>query len=96
LTSTRVDEDILGADARCLCEPVDDRLVERLLLVDRPALVPRDLDDDQVIAAVDAEVARIEEEVVGVVFAHDLEASVGRHPRDGNHRLIDDAPISWR
>ena len=25
------------------------------------------------------------------MFAHDLEASVGRHPRDGNHRLLDDA-----
>jgi len=56
-----------------------------------PALVPRDRDDGQVIAAVDAEVARIEEEVVGVAFAHDLEACVGGHPRDGNHRFIDDA-----
>jgi len=49
-----VDEDILGADARCLSEPLGDRLVERLLLAGRTALVPRDLDDDQVIAAVDA------------------------------------------
>ena len=30
-----VDEDILGADARCPCEPVDDRLVDRLLLAGR-------------------------------------------------------------
>jgi hypothetical protein len=29
-----VDEDILGADARCLSEPLDDRLVERLLRSD--------------------------------------------------------------
>jgi hypothetical protein len=47
-------------------------------------------DDHQVIAAVDAETARIEEEVVGVVFAHGVEASVGRYS-NGDHRLIDDA-----
>ena len=87
-----VDEDILGAAARCLSEPVDDRLVDLLLLAGRTALVPRDLNDDQVIAAVDAELARIEEEAAGVVFAYDLEAGVVRYSNaDGDHRLIDDA-----
>lgn len=38
---------------------------------------------------VDAEITRIQEEVVGVVFAHDREASVSRHS-DRHHGLIDD------
>jgi hypothetical protein len=48
--------------------------------VDRPALVPRGLDDGQVIAAADAEIAPIEKEGVGGRIAHDLEASFGRPP----------------
>jgi hypothetical protein len=35
-------------------------LVERLLLINRAALVPGDLDDHEIIAAVDAEIIRVE------------------------------------
>src|SRR5947209_825973 len=78
-------------------EPVGDGLVERLLLLETAALVPGDLDHDEVVRALDAEIARIIEKAVALVLADDLEPVLLRYA-DRDKRLIDDAadflPIS--
>src|ERR1700740_1530496 len=57
----KIDQDVLGPDARRPGEPLGDCLVELLLLLDHPALVPSDLDDHEVVGPMDAEIVRIEQ-----------------------------------
>src|ERR1700733_7071318 len=86
----QADEDVLPPQAERSREPVGDRLIKRLLLLDRPALVPGNLDDHQVVAAANVEIVRIEDEIVGIVLIDHLEAVVFRHA-DADQRLVNDA-----
>src|SRR5580658_1012075 len=85
----KADEDVLAAQAEPAREPVGDRLEERLFLLDRPPLVPGDLDDHQILGAADAEIGRVECEVRRLVLADHLEAVVLRHA-DADQGLMHD------
>src|SRR5580658_6933995 len=86
----QADEDVLSTEAEGGSEPVGDRLVKRLLLLDRPALVPGDLDNHQVLGAADVEIVQIEDEILGIVFTDHLKAVVFRHA-DADQRFMHDA-----
>src|SRR5258705_7431161 len=81
-------------------QSVRNRLVEGTLLVDRPAFVERHLHEDAVLGAPDAEIIRIDDEVIGRMLRDDLEAVVPRGVELCDHGLIDDpadrAPIVCR
>src|SRR6202451_4388780 len=86
----QADEDVLSTEAEGGSEPVGDRLVKRLLLLDRPALVPGDLDNHQVLGAADVEIVQIEDEILGIVFTDHLKAVVFRHAY-ADQRFMHDA-----
>src|SRR6202020_1747008 len=83
-------KDVLTTEAECGREPVGDRLVKRLLLLDRPALVPGDLDNHQVLGAADVEIVRIEDEILRIVLTDHLKAVILRHA-DADQRFMYDA-----
>src|SRR5580698_5069489 len=84
-----VDQNILAPETdRCL-KAVGDGLVERLLLRDRAAFIPGDLDHHEIRGAVDSEVFGVELETVGVMLGDDLKAVVFRDA-DADKRLIND------
>src|SRR3984885_13534920 len=83
-------KDVLSTKAECGREPVGDRLVKRLLLLDRPALVPGDLDNQQVLCAADVEIVRIEDQIPRIVLTDHVKAVVLRHA-DADQRFTDDA-----
>ena len=60
-------------------EVVGDAAEERALLLQRAAARQRDLDDDDVVRARDAEVARVVDQVARLVLGEELEAIVRRH-----------------
>jgi hypothetical protein len=60
----QIDEDIGSADAELGFEPSRERVVEPLLGCGRAAFVERDLDDYDVVVALDAEVVRIVDEPI--------------------------------
>lgn len=66
---------VFRPDADGFRQSLGDGFAERLLL-DGPALVPGDLNHHQVVAAMDAEIIRIEQKMRGVVLADDLETIV--------------------
>jgi hypothetical protein len=61
-----------------------------VFLFDRPAFIPGDLNNDEILGTLNAKAARIEEENVGVMLGDDLESVLLRNA-DANHCLIDDA-----
>src|ERR1700733_10519975 len=85
-----VDEDVLGPQSDGGLQAVGDSFEKRLLLLDRAAFVPGNLDHHQVVGAVDAEIVGVVQKVIGVVLVDDLKAVLWRHA-DADHRLIDDA-----
>src|SRR5580704_11955240 len=86
----QTDEDVLPAQAKRGREPVGDRLVKRLLLLDCPALVPGDLDNHQVLGAANVEIVQIEDEILGIVLIDHLKAVVFGHA-DADQRFMHDA-----
>src|ERR1700722_7465740 len=86
----QTDEDVFPAQAERGREPVGDRLIKRLLLIDFPALVPGDLDNDPVLAAANVEIVQVEDEILGIVLIDHLKAVVFRHA-DADQRLVNDA-----
>src|SRR5713101_1565334 len=74
-----IDEDVLPADARFPRQPVGDGAVESALLLERPAQVQCDLNEDDVLSPLDPEVAAIGDEGLARVFLDDLKAIVRRH-----------------
>jgi transposase len=85
-----VDEDVLPPKPDSRVKAIRDGLVECLFLLRVPPLIPGDLDDHEIIAAVDAQIIGIELEVVGLVLAYNLEAVVLGHA-DADERVIDGA-----
>src|ERR1700722_12441300 len=83
-------KDVLSTEAECGREARGDCLVKRLLLLDRPALVPGDLDNHQVLCTADVEIVRIEDEILRIVLTDHLKAVVLRHA-DADQRFMHDA-----
>jgi len=83
-------EDVFPPEPDSRVKAIRDGFVERLFLIDRAALVPGDLDDHEILAAADAEIIGIEQEVPGLVRGDNLEAIVIGHPH-AEERVIDDA-----
>lgn len=77
----QVDEDILKADANCFVKAMGDGAVEGFLLLQGAALVPGDLDADEVIGARNAQVAGVVDEAIRFVLLDDLEAIILGAPR---------------
>ena len=71
-------------------EAVGHGLVKSALHLDRAASVERDLDDDDVVAAFDAKIGPIDDEVAVRMLGDDLEAIIGGHVHRGDHGVIDD------
>jgi hypothetical protein len=69
----QVDENILGAQARILGQPFGDAPIKLLLLCRRTRVADGDLDLDQIVAAPDAEIVRVIDEIVFVMFGQDHE-----------------------
>lgn len=67
----------------------DDRLVEVALLLRGGDVEEDELDEDDVLGPVDAEVVGVGNEVLGLVFVDDLEAVLGDAEVDA-HLLVDD------
>src|SRR3712207_908208 len=65
----QVDEYILRAEARVFAQPLDDPLEECLLLLNRPRVADGQLDDDEIVASLDAKIVRTVEEVAVLVLA---------------------------
>jgi hypothetical protein len=59
-------------------------------LIERSAVVPGDLDDDEVVRPLDAEIGRVDNEVVPIVLTDDLKAVPVRNTNT-DHRLVNDA-----
>lgn len=72
----KTDKDVLPPEPDSRVKAVGDGFVERLFLLRAPSLVPGDLYNDEVIAAVDANIIGIEQEVVVLVFTNNLESVV--------------------
>src|SRR5690349_10060328 len=82
-----VDPDILATHAQAR-QVLGDAAVERALLRQRAADRQRDLDDDDVVRARDAEVARVVDQVTGLVLAQELEAVLQRDVNCLHQRLV--------
>src|SRR5690349_7180743 len=83
----KVDPDILTTHAQAR-QVHRDAAVERALLRQRAADRQRDLDDDDVVRARDAEVARVVHQVTGLVLAQELEAILHRYVDRLYQRLV--------
>ena len=81
----QVDEDILLAQARFLMEQVGDALIQRLPDLQRAAGAQGDLDDHQIVRAMDVQILQVVDEVGFGMFGDDLEA-VLRGDGDGLHQ----------
>src|SRR5262245_64304646 len=66
-----VDEHVLAPHIEAPVQPIDDRLVEGPLLVERSSLVERQLDEDAVLGPSDAEVIRVGDEPIFRVLGDD-------------------------
>src|SRR5579883_147359 len=84
-----VDEDILRTQTRILREPLDDAAIERLLLCDRARVAHRQLDDDEIIGALDVEIAPVEDEIFGLMLGDRREEIVRRHVEGLTQRRVD-------
>src|SRR5580658_9188449 len=70
----QIDENILRPQSGILGQPFDDAPIELLLLCRRAGVADGDLNDDQIVAALDAEIIRAIDEIVRVMFGHGHEA----------------------
>src|SRR5690242_17992054 len=77
-----VDDHVLTAQAQPLVQTVGDGLVEALLLLDRAARIQRELDEDAVFGARNAEIVLVSNMVLGRVLADDLETVIQRRVQD--------------
>src|SRR5690349_17866297 len=66
-----------------------DGLVEEFFLLHSSPFIEGDLDDDQVIGAIDAQILGIKDEMLFVVFGQDLEVVVFRYANGLAHGGID-------
>jgi hypothetical protein len=73
------DEDVLASQLQRTRKSVGDFVIKMLLLLRRAPLVEEDLDHYQIVAPLNVEVLSIENEVVAMVLADDLEAIVLGH-----------------
>src|SRR5262249_10040620 len=69
---------------------VDDALVKRLLLLDRPPRIQRNLDQNDILAVIIAQIALADIEGFERMFGDDLEFIALRHIDHVAHRVIDD------
>jgi hypothetical protein len=65
----KIDENVLAPQPDCRMKAVGNGLVERLFLFNSPAFVPGNLDNYELLGAVDTEIVRVEQEVLGAVLA---------------------------
>src|SRR5665213_455450 len=84
-----VDEDILGTQAGACGQFRDDAPVKLLLLGGRAGVADRKLDVDEIVAALDAEIVRVVDEIVLVMFGQDHEAVAVGYVEGLPHRLIE-------
>src|SRR5579859_155829 len=70
-------------------QPVGYGLVEGSFLLDCPPRIQGDLDEDAVIGAADAEISRVEDEILRLMLGDDLEAVILRHVDGAAHGVID-------
>src|SRR5262245_15238719 len=85
----QVDEHVLRPDARTVGQTFDDGAIQLLLLCDGARVADRELEDDEVVAAVDPGIVRIEIEAVGVMLAHQHEAVIERDLEGFAHGGVD-------
>src|SRR5262249_52935083 len=85
----QVDEHVLRSDARLRPEEIRDARIERLLLRQRSRVVGGDLDDDDVVAAREAEIMGVVIEAVGIMLGDDHEAVALGHVEGLAHGAID-------
>src|SRR5262249_55392192 len=86
----KIDKNVLAPQPDSRVKAVGNSLVERLFLFCAPSFVPGDLDNHELLGAVDTDIIGVEQEVLGLVLANDLEAVILRHA-DADERLIHDA-----
>src|ERR1700679_2172821 len=70
----QIDEDILRPQPGAVGQPFDDAPIQLLLLLHIARVADGDLNDDQIVAALDAEIIRAIDEIVLVMFGDDHEA----------------------
>src|SRR5262249_44448067 len=85
----QVDEHVLRPDARTLGKALDDSAEQRLLLFDRARVAHRELQDDEIVAAVDSGVVGIVVEIGRLVLADQHEAVVLRNVEGVPHGRVD-------
>src|SRR5215510_4420492 len=85
----QVDEHVLRPDAWTLGKALDDSPEQRLLLFDRARVAHRELQDDEIVAAVDPGVVGIVVEIAGLMFADQHEAVVLRNVEGVPHGRVD-------
>src|SRR6266702_3406387 len=84
-----IDEHVLAPHARMLGEVVGDALVERFFLLLRPAVGHGELDQNEIVAARDAEIVAVIDEVALVVLGDDHEDVVLRDIELCDQRALD-------
>src|SRR5947199_909026 len=84
----QVDHDVFFADARLLVEEFGHARIEGPLHLDRAASVQRDLNDDDVVGALDVEVRGVVDEMSRVMLGDDLKAIKRRDVKGLDHRLV--------
>jgi hypothetical protein len=72
----QVDEDIADSEAGCSVDPLGDRLVEGLLLHGGPTFIEGDLDNDEIVRVLHAEVGVGEDEIGRFVLVEDLKSII--------------------
>src|SRR5580700_8817131 len=85
----QINEDVFTPKPNRGVQAVGDRLVERLFLFRVPSFTPGDLDDHEVVGAIDIDVIGVKKKAIGIVLTNDLETVIFGDA-DPHQRLIHD------